>query len=112
MKILFTAKGENWDSMIDSRFGRTEYFFIYDTSTEKVETYDNRSINQEAHGAGPKTAQKLAEFGVDVLITGNGPGGNASAVIKQMGTKVWVGASSLTVREAYDAFNNGSLKEM
>ena len=110
VKILLTAKGTEWDSKMDPRFGRTEFFFIYDEETEKVETYDNRAIVNEAHGAGPKTAQKMSEFGVDVLITGNGPGGNAAAVVTQTGTKVYVGAGDMTVKEAYDAYKNGKLK--
>ncbi|MDP8203370.1 MAG: NifB/NifX family molybdenum-iron cluster-binding protein, partial [Candidatus Tenebribacter mawsonii] len=86
------------------------FFFIYDEETKEIETYDNRAISNEAHGAGPKTAQKMAEFGVSVLITGNGPGGNAAAVVTQTGTKVFVGAGDMTVKEAYDAYKAGELK--
>jgi len=111
MKILFTAKGVNWDSKIDPRFGRTEYFFIYDEENDKIETFDNKSIENDAHGAGPKTAQKMTEFGVNVLITGNGPGGNANTVIKQLGIKVYVGAGEKTIKEAYEAYKNNQLKE-
>jgi len=110
MKILFTTKGTEWDSKMDPRFGRTEYFYIYDEETEKVEIYDNRNIANEAHGAGPKTAQRMSKYDVNVLITGNGPGGNAAAVVNQMNLKVYVGAGEMTVKEAYNAFKNGSLK--
>jgi predicted Fe-Mo cluster-binding NifX family protein len=110
MKILFTSRGTEWDSKVDPRFGRTEFFFIYDEETEKVETYDNRAIANEAHGAGPKTAQKMSEFNVNMLITGNGPGGNAGTVIKQTGIKVFAGAGGMTVKEAYEAYKNGELK--
>ena len=111
MRILFTTKGTDWNSEMDSRFGRTEFFFIYDEDNEKIETFDNRAINSEAHGAGPKTAQKMTEFKVDVLITGNGPGGNAAAVVNQMGIKVYAGARAMTVKDAYDAYKNGKLIE-
>ena len=111
MKILFTAKGTEWDSQMDPRFGRTEFFFIFDEETENIEIYDNRAIANEAHGAGPKTAQKMSEYNIDVLITGNGPGGNAATVVKQIGTKVFVGAGGMSVKEAYDAYKNGELKE-
>lgn len=111
MRILFTAKGTDWNSDMDPRFGRTEFFFIYDEDNEKIETFDNRAINSEAHGAGPKTAQKMTEFKIDVLITGNGPGGNAAAVVKQMGIKVYAGARAMTVKDAYDAYKNGKLIE-
>ncbi len=111
MKILFTAKGTEWNSKIDPRFGRTEYFFIYDEETDKIETFDNKAIENDAHGAGPKTAQKMTEFKVNVLITGNGPGGNANTVIKQLGMKVYVGAGDMTIKEAYEAYKNNQLKE-
>ncbi len=111
MKILLTAKGTEWDSKMDPRFGRTEFFFIYDEETEKIETYDNRAIANEAHGAGPKTAQKMAEYNVDILITGNGPGGNAGRVLTQANLKIFIGTGEMTVKEAYDAYKNGELKE-
>jgi predicted Fe-Mo cluster-binding NifX family protein len=111
MKILLTAKGTEWDSKMDPRFGRTEFFFIYDEEADEIEIFDNRSIANEAHGAGPKTAQKMAEYKVNVLITGNGPGGNADAVVKRAGAKVYVGAGDMTVKEAYEAYKNGELRE-
>ena len=111
MRILFTAKGIDWDSDIDPRFGRTEFFFIYDEENEAVETMDNREIMNQAHGAGPKTAQQLFEYKIDALITGNGPGGNAMSVIEQTGVKVYTGAGGMTVKEAYQAFGNGLLTE-
>ncbi|MCD4650886.1 MAG: NifB/NifX family molybdenum-iron cluster-binding protein [Candidatus Cloacimonetes bacterium] len=111
MIIVFTAKGTDWDSPMDPRFGRTEYFFIYDEEKESVETFDNRAIANESHGAGPKTVQKMAKYKADILITGNGPGGNAASVVRQVGTKVFVGAGNMTVKEAYEAYKNNQLRE-
>ena len=110
MKIVFTAKGTDMNAAMDPRFGRTEYFVIFDEDTKSIESYDNRAIEGEAHGAGPKTAQKLVEYGTEVLITGNGPGGNAAAVLKTTGTEVFVGAGDMTVTEAYEAYKAGNLK--
>lgn len=112
MKIIFTTKGTEWDSAMDPRFGRTEFFLIYDEGTDSVETYDNRAIKNEAHGAGPKTAQKLAEYGAEVLITGNGPGGNAAAVLQRTGIQILVGAGDMTVKEAYEAYKAGKLTKV
>ena len=111
MKILFTSRGDSWDSEIDPRFGRTEFFFIYDDDSEEVQTYDNRDIANQAHGAGPRTAQKMADYKVDVMVTGNGPGGNAAAVVEKMGVKVYAGAGGMTVKEAYQSFRDGKLSE-
>jgi len=112
MKILFTTKGTEWTSEMDQRFGRAEFFFIYDEETKEIATFDNRAISNEAHGAGPKTAQKMAEYKVDVLITGNGPGGNAATVIERVGTTVFVGAGAMTAEAAYKAYKNGELKKI
>ena len=37
MKIIFTTKGTEWDSAMDPRFGRTEFFLIYDEDKDTGE---------------------------------------------------------------------------
>jgi len=111
MKIAFTTKGTEWDSMMDPRFGRTEYLIVYNEDKNELIHFDNRTIENEAHGAGPKTAQKLFELNAGVLITGNGPGGNAANVLEQAGIKIYVGAGLMTVKEAFEAFKNNELKK-
>ena len=112
MKIAFTTKGTEWDSMMDPRFGRTEFFLIYDEENDELKPHDNRSSSNDAHGAGPKTAQVL--FGLDpkVLITGNGPGGNAASVLKKARIDIYVGAGDMTVKEAWEAYKEGKLKKL
>lgn len=110
MKIAFTTKGIYWDSVMDSRFGRTDYILVYDEDKKELTNFDNRSISNEAHGAGPRTAQKLFELNPAILITGNGPGGNAASVINQAGIKVLIGAGEMTVKEAYDKYKNDDLE--
>lgn len=111
MKIAFTTKGTEWDSEMDPRFGRTEYILVYDDEKDELSSYDNREIENEAHGAGPKTSQKLFELGPQVLITGNGPGGNAATVLEKAGVKSFIGAGEMKVKEAYEAYLNNKLKE-
>lgn len=110
MRIIFTSTGENWDSEIDPRFGRTDYILVYDTETDKLEAHDNREIMKVAHGAGPQTAQRIHELKADVLITGNGPGGNAAVILKQMPLKIFIRAGGMTIREAYEAYKNNTLE--
>lgn len=111
MKIAFTSKGVEWDSMMDPRFGRTEFFLVFDDENNALISIDNRAISKEAHGAGPKTAQKLFELKANVLITGNGPGGNAGTVLEKAGMEIFVGAGEMTVKEAYDAYKSEKLIE-
>ena len=111
MRIAFTSKGTNWDSLMDPRFGRTEFLLVYDEEKNELMHFDNRAIENEAHGAGPKTAQKLFELNADVLITGNGPGGNAARIFDSSEIRIFTGAGDLTVREAFDAYKRKSLNQ-
>lgn len=110
MRIAFTSKGTDWDSKMDPRFGRTEFLLIFDEEKNELVHFDNRAIEDVAHGAGPRTAQKLFELKADVLITGNGPGGNAASVLEKAGVKVFTGAGEVTVREALTAYENNTLE--
>ncbi|MCB5224905.1 MAG: NifB/NifX family molybdenum-iron cluster-binding protein [Candidatus Cloacimonadaceae bacterium] len=111
MIIVFTSKGTDWDAKMDPRFGRTDYLLFYNEETKELSHIDNREVANQAHGVGPKTAQILFERGAKVLITGNGPGGNAAQALKQMELKIFVGAGEMTVREAYEAYQRGQLAQ-
>ncbi len=109
MKIVFTSTGTDWDARIDPRFGRADYLLLYNEETEELTTIDNRSIREVAHGAGPKTAQMIFELNADVLITGNGPGGNAKSILDNTDLKTYIGAGEHNIRSAYQAFKNNEL---
>ena len=109
MKIAFTSRGPSWDDKVDPRFGRTEFLLIYDEETQELKSYDNREINSVAHGAGPQTAQKLFEMAPNILITGNGPGGNAQNILNRINLTIYTGAGDMTIREAYQAYQNNQL---
>lgn len=112
MRISFTAKGPDWDSEMDLRFGRAEYLLVYDEATEEFSSYDNGDLKNQAHGAGPKTAQKLFEMKADILLTGNGPGGNAAGILKKAGVVIYTGTEEVSVRQAYDAYKNNKLNKL
>ncbi len=109
MKIAFTAKGENWDAMVDPRFGRCEYIVLYDEEKDELTAYDNTLTTEVAHGAGPKTAQIVFDLNADVIITGNGPGEKAYEVLKEGSVEIFVGAANKTLKEAYEDYKNGKL---
>ena len=112
MKIAFTSTGNSWNSNIEPRFERTNYFIIYDEETKEISVIDNTAIEEEAHGAGPLTAHKIFEIKPDVLITGNGPGENAAVVLKQIKMKIFVNAHNQTIQQAYDQYKSGKLTEL
>lgn len=111
MKIAFTSKGKSWDSEVDPRFGRAEYFLIYDDEKEEMTIADNTDVANMAHGAGPQAVQNLYEYKPDVLITGNGPGGNAEVVLRKTGIDIFIGASGMNIKEAYESYNKNELEK-
>ena len=112
MKIVFTSTGTDWDAKIDPRFGRADYLLLFDEETEQLSTIDNRSIREVAHGAGPKTAQKIFELGADILITGNGPGDHAARALEHSQIRIFINAHNLTLGEAFTSFKEGKLTEL
>lgn len=113
MKIVFTAKGTDWEAQIDPRFGRTEYLLVLEDVSDEMTVVDNKDVGEQDHGAGPMTAQKVIELGADVLITGNGPGGNAARALQVSSSlSVFVGAGGSSVKEAYEAYKAGKLERL
>ncbi|MCD6181345.1 MAG: NifB/NifX family molybdenum-iron cluster-binding protein [Candidatus Cloacimonetes bacterium] len=109
MKILFTAQGTGWDAKVDPRFGRCPWLVVVDSETNELTAVDNSDSSEEAHGAGPKTSRKVVELAPAVIITGNGPGGNAATVLEMLDAKIVTGAAGKTLKEAYEAFTAGTL---
>lgn len=107
MRICVTASGEGLDSEIDPRFGRCNYFVIYDSETKSVESISNISIAASGD-AGIKAAEAVTNAEVNVLLTGS-VGPNAFSIFTEVGIDVQVGAKG-TVREAIDQYEKGELE--
>ncbi len=110
MRILFTAKGESWDALVDPRFGRAEMFIIYDEESDMLTKISNDEAKGKAHGVGLQSAKKVLEAKADVVITGNGAGEKALEILQKSNTKVYVGAGDITLKDAYKAFKEGRLQ--
>ncbi len=82
MKLFIALKDNNgMDSIVDERFGRANYFAVYDLDKDElVEIFENSWKNQE-HGVGIKTSTIAIEKGCDVAI-GAKPGPKAEEVLR------------------------------
>lgn len=109
MKILFTTNGDNWSSKIESRFGRTRGFLIYDEEKGDLNYYDNSNNANAAHGAGTQTSSRVIDLGVDLIITGNMPGNKAKSMLDNYNIKILSGAHNMTIEAAYKAYKNQEL---
>jgi predicted Fe-Mo cluster-binding NifX family protein len=108
MKIAVTSNGPTLDAMVETRFGRCPYFLCIDLDTEALEAIPNPNIALSG-GAGPQSAQLMAEKGVSAVLTGNcGP--NAFQTFGAAGIQVITGVSG-PVREAVEKFKAGRLKQ-
>jgi predicted Fe-Mo cluster-binding NifX family protein len=107
MKIAVTSNGPSLDAVVEARFGRCTYFLCIDLDTLALEAIPNPYMALSG-GAGPQSAQLMAEKGVLAVLTGNcGP--NAFQAFAAAGIQVVSGVSGL-VREAVDQFKAGRLK--
>ncbi|MEJ5227044.1 NifB/NifX family molybdenum-iron cluster-binding protein [Thermodesulfovibrio sp.] len=86
MKICIKSVGRDLNSDIDPRFGRCNFFIIYDVETNKFEAVDN-SWKEATGGAGIQAAQFVIQKGVKKVFTGR-VGANAETVLKQAGIEI------------------------
>lgn len=109
MIIVVTARGKDENSSIDSRFGRCEYFIVYNEEEDSFRTVDNPAKNA-AHGAGVQAAQTVTDLKPDVVITGN-VGPRAFGGLNTAGIPVYSSGEG-TVKEAISAYKEGNLEEV
>lgn len=109
MKICISSKGKDRESLLDKRFGRCDYFQIYDTETGDFRVLENESKMSNG-GAGIAASNLLIDENVDVVITGNlGP--NAFGVIEEGGIKPYT-SESIAISSVLEKYENGELKEI
>lgn len=109
MKIAISAKGKITDNSLDPRFGRCEYFQIYDTEVKATKIVKNKG--QEASGgAGIAAANQLIEEEVDVIITGSlGP--NAFEIAEKAEIKAYK-CDSISIESALEKYHKNELEEI
>ncbi|NMA84014.1 MAG: diguanylate cyclase [Epulopiscium sp.] len=109
MRIAMSATGKTKDDLLDVRFGRCNYFLIYDTESEEIEVIENQG-QVSGGGAGIVAAQQLINEKVDMLITGNlGP--NAFAIMDKANIKVYQ-SESMPISSVLGKHDKGELKEL
>ena len=110
MKILFTARGEDWSCKMNERFGRSDLFVLFNENTNELKSISNHGVDIMEHGAGLQTAKKMLDIAPDIIITGNGAGNKALEILQKTDIKMYIGAGEMTLKEAYEAYKNDELK--
>lgn len=94
MIVALSVSGSETPATLDTRFGRTPWFLLYDTETCDERFIPNPS-SEAGTGAGTGAVQILVDANVDCVI-GAEPGPKATEVLKTLGI---------------DAFNPGTISE-
>ena len=106
-RIAVSSEGPGLDSMVDPRFGRAGGFVLVDSETMAVEYLDNGDSQVMPQGAGISSAEKLANAGVDVILSGYiGP--KAFEALTAAGIKICQDMDGMTVGEAVERFKSGA----
>ena len=70
MKTIITSRGDKTTSLFDPRFGRAEWFCLYDEETGDTEFVENRN-RETVHGAGRRAVEQIVELGAGKVISGD-----------------------------------------
>jgi len=114
MKIAIPSKDGKIDGDMDERFGRGEYFIVFNCEDNKIistDTINNESKN-ESSGAGTKTVKDLYDLGVNSIIVKGEIGPKSWAVIKEFNLQVYNGKDYSSSKEAINAFLEGKLNKV
>ncbi len=105
MKVAVSSSGDNLDSQVDPRFGRSAYFLIVETETMNYEAIKNETTDLTS-GAGIQTASLVASQGITAVLTGNcGP--KAAQALAQGGIEVVTGQAG-PVRDVVQNYIKGA----
>jgi predicted Fe-Mo cluster-binding NifX family protein len=70
MKTMISAAGKGMDSRFDLRFGRADWFCLYDEESGDCKFFANE-YKEELHGAGGKVVEKAVALGAGKVISGD-----------------------------------------
>lgn len=109
MKIAISSFGKSTTDLLNKRFGRCEYFQIYDNENNQVKVIENEGL-KAGGGAGIAAAQQLVDENIDTLITGNlGP--NAFEIIEKSKISAYK-SDEILVEDVLEKFKNNQLSEI
>jgi predicted Fe-Mo cluster-binding NifX family protein len=109
LKIAITAERKETSARVDPRFGRTKWFAVSDTETEKWNWVSNDQALNLPQGAGIQAAQHVVGNDVEIVLTGHcGP--KAYQTLMAAGVKVFVNVTG-TIEQAIKQYQEGALQE-
>ncbi|MGH4125429.1 MAG: NifB/NifX family molybdenum-iron cluster-binding protein [Clostridium sp.] len=109
MKIAISSTGKTTEDLLESFFGRCEYFQIHDTISGDIKIVENKGKTSSG-GAGIAASNQLVDENVDVIITGDlGP--NAFEIIEKSGIKAYK-CGNIVISSVLLKYDNGELEQL
>jgi predicted Fe-Mo cluster-binding NifX family protein len=111
MKIAISTQGQDLNSPVDARFGRTAGFVVYDLETNDFQYLPNNQNLALSQGAGIQTAQNVARAKAGAVITGH-VGPKAYLALNKGGIEMFLvpeDLSGVSVRQVIEAYKQGKL---
>ncbi|NPD88266.1 MAG: diguanylate cyclase [Asgard group archaeon] len=109
MKIALPVATRDENCVLDNRFGRGSFYYIFDTENDSFEIVDNPA-KQARGGAGIQAVEYLISKGIEsVIIPEMGP--NAERVLRSANISVFQG-EILPAKVLVEKWKNKSLKEI
>jgi predicted DNA-binding protein (UPF0251 family)/predicted Fe-Mo cluster-binding NifX family protein len=100
--LAVAAVGTSTDSLLEERFGRCNYFWLWNPDTGAYSLLEKPHV-EGAPGSGTGSAQELIQAGVGSLIV-NHIGPKAFMILQRANITVYSGAEGKTVAEAIKMF--------
>jgi len=96
-KTVITSLGNELTSQFDKRFGRAEWFCVFDSKTKETTFIKNEFVNSN-HGAGTKVAELMFELKADKIISGDfGP--KAKELLEELNIQMVIIQDSTSIQE-------------
>lgn len=96
-KTVITSTGNELTSQFDKRFGRAEWFCIFDSETKESTFIKNEFVNSN-HGAGTQASELMIELKVKKIISGDfGP--KAKELLEKLDIQMVAIQDSTSVQE-------------
>lgn len=109
MKVAISTDESNLDALIETKFGRSPGFLIYDTVSAAMKYLSNDQNADSSQGAGTKTAEMLLDEDIESVISGHlGP--KAFRVLDSAGIHIY-NCAAVPIKQALHQLSNGLLRE-
>ena len=109
MKIAIPSSSNQEDAMMYERFGRCNYFCIYDSESDKIDFVNNPAVNARG-GAGFQAVEFLINNGVNAVIVPRlGP--NAEGVLRRGDIEVYQG-ENIPIKDLLNKWKNNALTKI